>query len=168
MKKLSILIILLILTTFISGCGTTLFDLNSWILPDDLEFLAMIQELDTPEKICQYMADNFEYEKHFFYSYNPYTIWQTKKADCKDYAVFGQFIANYHGYETYLIKINCHWLAVYKENQYSFSDNWRYYSPIYDTFSEIVEYDFFLRNKIWSKYFVYDYDMNIIETGYNN
>ena len=170
MKKL--LIIFILLTLSLSSCG--LYNLNFFTLPDDAEFIALVQELDTPLKICQYMKDNFTYELHLLYTPNPYILWQTKKGDCNDFATFGVFIADYHGYETYQIKIYWqdikikHRLAIYKENKYSFSDNWLYFLPIYNNFLEIVKYDSFLQDKIWSKYIVYDYDMNIIEIIYNN
>jgi len=165
MKKL---LILLILSTFLlSGCG--IYNLNNFVLPDDSEFLALIQELDTPQKICQYMKDNFTYEFHDSYTLNPYILWQFQKGDCNDLSIFATFIANYHGYETYQVKIYWqdikikHRLAVYREIKYSFSDNCLYFFPIYDNFLEIVNYDSFIQNKVWSKYIVYDYDMNIIE-----
>lgn len=164
MKKLLVLFILL--TIFLSGCG--IFNLNGWIVPDDGEFLAVIEELDTPEKICQYMTDNFESEEHPYITLTPYQLYITRKGDCNDFSNFSVFIANYHGYETYQILIYYknnnykHMLAVYKENKYSFSDCEIYCSARYNTFSEIVEYDCYLRDEIWSKYIVYDYWNDII------
>ena len=169
MKKLLILFILL--TIFLSGCGCGLYNLNSFILPDDIEFLALVQELDTPEKICQYMSDNFTYKANTASNKDPYILWKIKKGDCNDFATFAQFIAHYHEYKTYQIVIyfsNCkfkHSIAIYKENKYSFSDNWLYFSAKYNTFLEIIEYDFYLRDKTWTKYIVYDYWNNIIEQG---
>ena len=165
MKKLLVLFILLIL--FLTGCS--IYNLNTFVLPDDLEFLALIQELDTPEKICQYMTDNFESEEHPYITLTPYQLYIIRKGDCNDYSTFSVFIANYHGYETYQIKIFYknnnykHMLAVYKENKYSFSDCEIYCSARYNTFSEIVEYDCYLRDEIWSKYIVYKYDMDMVE-----
>lgn len=48
MKK--ILVLMLITTLLLSGCGT--FNLNEFVMPDDVEFLATIESLNTPEKIC--------------------------------------------------------------------------------------------------------------------
>lgn len=170
MKKLILLFILL--TLLLSGCG--IFNLDGWITPDDAEFLALIQELDTPCKICQYMIDNFTYKENTSYNPNPYELWLIQEGDCNDFATFGIFIANYNGYETYQIRIfypndfNKHLIAVYKENKYSFSDNQIYFIAIYNTFLEIVEYDCYLQNKVWSNYTVYDYEMNLIEQGTND
>jgi len=170
MKKLLILLILSIF--LLSGCG--IYNLNNFVVPDDTEFLKVIQELDTPEKICQYMVNNFTYQKHSFYAPSPYQLWLTKNGDCNDFATFAQFVANFHDYETYQIKIFYknttykHMLAVYKENKYSFSDNWLYFPPTYNNFLEIVEYDCYLRDKTWTKYIVYDYWNNLIEQRTNN
>ena len=168
MKKLLVLFILL--TLFSSGCGSGLYDLNLFTIPDDAEFLALVQELDTPKKICQYMLDNFTYEIHDFYTLDPYTLWQTKKGDCNDYASLGIFIANYHNYETYQIAISYsntlikHMLAVYVENNFlSFTDTMYYFSG-FKTFKEIVIFDNkFIPDKKWSKYIVYDYWNDVIE-----
>ena len=56
MKKIISLIIVLI---FLTGCSG-LYNLNNFVLPDDSEFLVLIEELDTPQRICQYMIDNLE------------------------------------------------------------------------------------------------------------
>jgi len=172
MKKLFLILILLTSIILLSGCG--IFNLNTFVLPDDTEFLALVQELDTPEKICQYMLENFTYELHSLYAPDPYTLWQTQKGDCNDFSTFATFIADYHGYETYQIKIFYknsamnHYLAIYKEKGlYNFSDNYYYFPVNYDNFSDIVLLDsqwiYNYYGYIWSKYTVYDYDNNIVE-----
>ena len=172
MKKLPLILILLTSIILLSGCG--IYNLNCFTLPDDIEFLALIQELNTPKKICQYMADNFTYELHIFNILSPYQLYITQKGDCDDFANFAIFISNYHGYETFLVKI-CyknyainHYLAIYKENgQYNFSDNQYYFSVNYDKFSDIVLLDsqwmYISYGYTWSKYIVYDYWNNIVE-----
>jgi len=175
MKKLLVLFILI--TFLLSSCGS--FSLDGWLTPDDLEFIAVVESLDTPEKIGDYMLENFTYELHIFNILSPYQLYITQKGDCDDFANFSMFISNYHGYETFLVKI-CyknyainHYLAIYKENNlYNFSVNQYYTFVNYDNFSDIVKfdsqwmYDFY--GYIWSKYIVYDYDNNVIEKGFNN
>ena len=175
MKKL--LVLFIIFTIFLSGCG--IYNLNLFIIPDDTVFLALIQELDTPEKISDYMIENFTYELHILYILNPYQLYITQKGDCDDFANFSMFISNYHGYETFLIKIHYknytinHYLAVYKENNlYNFSDN-QYYFPVnYDNFYDIVKLNsqwmYYSYGYIWSSYIVYDYYNNIIGQGIND
>ena len=170
MKKL--LVLFIILTIFLSGCS--LLNLNDFVLPNDIEFINTIEILDTPEKICNYMLDNFTYELHLLNILNPYQLYITQKGDCDDFANFSIFISNYHGYETFLIKIhykNCainHYLAIYKENGlYNFSDNQNYFPLQYNNFFNIVELNsqrmYYSFGYIWSSYVVYDYWNNIVE-----
>jgi len=166
------IILLILISILLTGCGVC--NLNSFILPDDEEFLAVIEELDTPQKIGDYMLENFTCEAHIFYAPDPYTLWKTKKGDCNDMATFGVFVANYHGYTTYQIHIYyqktliSHYLAVYRENnKYSFTDN-QYYYYGFDTFRDIVEESGKHTGLIWTKYIVYDYNNDIIEEEYNN
>lgn len=168
MKKIILSIIILI---FLTGCG--LYNLNYFTMPDDADFLALVKELDTPEKIGNYMAENFTYEFHDLYALDPYILWKLKKGDCNDFVIFGTFIANYHGYITYQLGIFYknlkHRIAIYEENSYySITDN-QYYYPDFNTFKEIVEFDNILRdNNNWTKYIIYDYNNKVIEIGYNN
>ena len=173
MKKL--LILLMIFTLFLSGCY--IYNLSGFTLPDDEEFLAVIQELDTPEKTCQYMEDNFTYRLSPYISSTPYQMYISKIGDCNDYATFAQFVANYHGYKTYLIKIIYsnykfpHVIAIYNFSGYlHFSDNQSYVSTGYSDFEDIVKIDtlLFQYTHIWSSYTVYDYDMKVVEKGINN
>lgn len=169
MKKIILISIILIFLT--AGCG--IFDLNGWLVPDDGEFLACITELDTPQKISDYMLRNFTYEAHDFYAPDPYTLWKTGLGDCNDFACFGVFVADYHGYETFIIHIfdgsfYSHYVAIYNEYIYYSITNSRYYYFGFNDFREIVNYVCDISNRRWSKYIIYDYWNNEIETGYNN
>lgn len=172
MKRL--LIFFILLTIFLSGCGSGLYNLNLFTIPDDIEFFILIQELDTPRKICQYMQNNFEYEPHPYMLLTPHQLYMSKKGDCNDFATFATFIADYHGYKTFLVKIYYknyavnHYLAIYKENDlYNFSDTQYYFSVNYDNFYDIVKFDgqqiYEYYGYIWSRYIIYDYNMNVIE-----
>ena len=162
------IIILLILVVLLSGCGTL-------TLPNDLEFLFLINQLDTPEKICHYMLYNFIYEPHLYYTLNPYELYQQGKGDCNDFSGFASFIANYHGYETFQIIIYFketifkHAIAVYKENgKYDYSTNTIYFPIQVETLKEVVEdYDEYDYRYEVKKYRVYDYKMEFIEQGAN-
>ena len=61
---------------FLSGCGV--FNLSNFVMTDDLEFLALVEELVTPKKIVDYMSDNFTFEQHNYYALNPYILWKIK------------------------------------------------------------------------------------------
>jgi len=164
-KKVYFILILFLINILLSGCG--LYNLNNFIIPDDLEFISLIQELNTPQKIGDYMLENFTYEFHDLYILDPYSLWKLKKGDCNDFVTFGTFIADYHGYTTYQLGIYYknfkHRIAIYLENNYySITNNQYYYSDFY-TFREIVDFDSESRNIDWLKYEVYDYSNNLIE-----
>lgn len=174
-KKVSyILILIFILTIFLSGCRLGLYNLSNFVLPDDIDFINCIEKLDTPKKTCSYMKENFTLEGHYFYAPDPYTLWLTQKGDCNDCATFAIFVANYHGYPSWQIHIyfkgtfKYHVLAVYLENgKYTYSSGKAYY-PLYATsFKEIVSDCFTSSTEEKLKsYKVYDYNMNLIEKGY--
>ncbi|HUV84524.1 MAG TPA: hypothetical protein VMV86_02385 [Methanosarcinales archaeon] len=139
MKKL----LILILITFLTGCGV--FNLGGFVMPDDSEFLAVVESLNTPEKICEYMEENFIYKIHRFYAPDPYTLWKLGEGDCNDFSTFAVFIADWHGYETYQIFIIFkntlmgHYLGVFVENEkYNYSSNKEYHPISVNTFEEIV------------------------------
>jgi len=177
-RKISLLISILLMAIFLSGCG--IFNLNGWLLPNDIEFIKVIENLRTPQEISDYMMNNFVYEQHAFYAPDPYMLWKTGKGDCNDMSTWGCFVANYHNYETWQIKIYYlndpfwqHWIAIYKENDgLSFSDN-QYYSfylgkTYFDSFREIVEFDSeYFPEKEWAKFIVYDYSGEIISNEVN-
>ncbi|MBA7491708.1 hypothetical protein ES702_02256 [subsurface metagenome] len=171
MKKL--LVIFILLTIFLSGCGV--FNLNDFVLPDDIKFIETIETLDTPKKICQYMKDNFDYKENIFYNPDPYTLWLTHEGDCNDFCTWAIFVADYHKYETYQIFIYFkgtfirHVLAVYTENdKYSYS-NIKAYCPICaSSFDEIISH-YFINHELKLNYYkVYDYYNNLVEKGTND
>jgi len=162
-KKL-LLVVSVLLILFLTSCGTT---------PDNGEFIACISKLHTPQDIGDYMLENFEYEIHDWYTLSPYELWKTRKGDCDDFSAFGVYVADYHGYETYQIEIfdntsYQHYVAVYIEDiWYSITDN-RNYDYGFDDFREIVDHVCDIRDKIWTKYIVYDYWNDIVEEIYKN
>jgi len=172
MKKLIILLILII-SIFLTSC-TTLYVLNpsQITMPDDIEFINLVKQLDTPEKICQYMQENFTFKNNPEYTPSPYTLWQIKEGDCNDFSTFACFIANYHGYETYQIIIGYenieskHSLAVFKEGKYyTFSSNYYYTDIAIESFKDIMKHITFSN---WTEYTVYDYNMNVVEHKTNS
>lgn len=166
MKKI-LMATLLIVTLLTIGCG--ILNLSGFITPDDPEFLAVVQSLGTPQKIANYMGDNFKYKAQIN-TLNPYMLWKIKKGDCNDFATFGLFVANFHGYKTYQILISygksSHMVAVYIEDRMSYTDNW-IYNYGHDTFREIVESSMQYRTEglVWLRYTAYDYNMKVIEKG---
>ena len=162
MKKLFLLLILFIF--LLSGCNG-IYNLNYFTLPDDAEFLALIQELDTPEKIGTYMLDSFTYETNLILL-NPYQLFVTKNGNCDDFSLFITYIAHRHNYETYQILIEFplgkyHMIGVFKEgNYYNISENTLYIECFCNNFKEIMNFYLY---RDWISYIVYDYNMKIIE-----
>ena len=181
-RKILLLVLVISLISILTGCGEMAFYLSGWVWPEDLDFITTIEGLKTPQEISDYMIDNFYHETHAFWTPSPYTLWKTKKGDCNDFATFGAFVAHWHDYETYLIKMiyvkSCweHWLAVYVEDDgLSYTDNQSY--RIYDYLNDIYGFNSFkgivdfacLHHPEWKlkKYIVYDYESRIVETGPN-
>lgn len=170
MQKISLVLIIAII--FLSGCG--FYNLNNFVLPDDMEFIQVVESLDTLEKLIEYMQDNFTYVYHYFYAPDPYSFWKLGEGDCNDFSTFATYVWHYHGGIGYQICIVfkglllTHYIAVYlRWNGYSFSDNAEYFWQGSETFREIVERDSVYQNKEWISYTVYDYENNIIERGKN-
>ena len=159
----TLLVLFTVLTIFLSGCG--FYNLNYFTLPDDTEFLALIQELDTPEKTCKYMQDNFEYENNLI-KLTPYQLFLIKKGNCDDFSNFATFFPSYHNYETYQIFIefpsnDYHMTGVFKEGDYyNISENTLYIECFCENFKEIMN-SYLYRG--WLSYIVYDYNLNLIE-----
>lgn len=170
MKKIviSLFIIIMFLTI-----GCVRFVPGDYVVPDNEGFITTIANLYTPEEIGNYMLENFTYEAHDFTAQTPDELYLSKKGDCDEFSNFGVFVANYHDYETWQIEIfddtlYQHYVAVYNEDiWYSITDNQNYYFGFYN-FKDIVDYVCDIRDKIWTQYKVYNYDMNIIEEVYND
>jgi hypothetical protein len=167
MKILAIILILIL-----TGCTNTIVpavytNVEEPSLPDDPEFVELVQTLDTPYKICLYLNNEFLYKGNTEFP-NPYEFWLTKRGDCDDYSAFATLVANFHGYETYQIimcsKESCHALAVYVvDGKLNYSNFGYYRNTQVTTFKEVVldggyrlKYDYFI---------VYNYEMEIVETG---
>ena len=175
-KSIISLIINIIIILLFSGCS--LINPSNLVLPDDLEFLEVVEELDTPEKISQYMIDNFIYESHPYCFITPYELYKTGKGDCNDLSLFACYICNYHGIVNYQALIfysnfsGKHAVCIIEEDgKYNYFDNMFYFKSKLNDFEEIIEtvneLINFVFGYIWSKYIIYDYDMNIIEQGFN-
>jgi len=175
MKKIILLSIILI---FLTGCGG-IYNQGNFVLPNDIEFLNLIEELNTPEKTCKYMEDNFEYENNLV-TLTPYQLLLIKKGNCDDFSNFATFFPNYNGYEIYQILIEFlfyeheddngdekyHMIGVFKEGDYyNISENMHYVECFCESFEDIMNFNLYHG---WISYIVYDYDMKIVEQGYNN
>jgi len=112
---------------------------------DDSEFVNLVYQLDSPEKICQYMENNINY-KALSGPHSPYQTYLSKEGDCGDYAVFASAIANFHGYECFYIIMNwtcgaCHAITVYNMGgYYTYSSNYLYFDQYFNSIEECVNH----------------------------
>jgi hypothetical protein len=159
MRKI-LALILIILSIILSGCSPAIFNLNSFVMPDDTEFMETIKELDTPLKITQYMYFNFDYKMQKYGVKTPYELWKVKKGDCNDFSNWVNFVGNYHDYETYqmrLIKegIN-HWLGIFKiDGEYYYTDNQFFNSTPYNSLQELFDKYNIINKNIYTGYEIY-------------
>lgn len=112
---------------------------------DDPEFINLVNTLNSPKKIGQYMEDNFNY-KALSGPHSPYQTYLSKEGDCADHAVFACAIANFHGYECFYIIMNwtcgaCHAIAVYNMGgYYTYSSNYLYFDQYFNSIEECVNH----------------------------
>lgn len=162
------IIIPLIFIVLLSGCGITgIFNLAHFILPDDVEFIEVVEALYTPLKIVDFMAEHFTPLEPHDKAFSPYEMWQVQEGDCNDFCCFAMFCASYHGYEVYQLLIIfpdfSHVVCVYKiDDGYLVSDVGFFHQGIFRDFQEIAE----IFNG-WESYKVFDYEMNEIESDIN-
>jgi hypothetical protein len=149
----------------LTGCGIV-----SSVLPNETDFYQVIEELNTPRLICLYMQDNFEYQLQLIGEKTPIELYLMKVGDCNDFAEFTTFIAEYHGYTTYQIRIFFddsiipHWLGVFEEdNGLTYSSNKIYSYLGFKTFSEIVENYCNKKERQMISYQVFDHNMILID-----
>ncbi len=141
------LIILLIISLMFSGCYS-IYDLNNFIIPDDLDFIRIIEYLDTPEKICEYMMNCFTYDLNYRKTIlSPYDLWKVKKGVCGDFATFSHFLADYHSIDSYFTLItfyeiiNGHAITIFEENGlYSYSSNLEYFNIEVSSIEEVINH----------------------------
>ena len=99
-NKLIILLCFLVIAVILASCSGIQLDVEY-----SLTFSEVVNQLDTPEKLLEYMKDNFTeawHEGHI--SYSPEVFFNIKEGDCKDLATFGSYVLYQHGYE---VKIMC-------------------------------------------------------------
>ena len=154
--------------------GCKILNISDWVAPDDLDFIILVDELNTPEKISDYMMDNFKYGfvKGLI---TPYELYLTKVGNCNDFAYFGRWIAHYHDYSTYWIRIffttgtSRHIIQIYVEGEYNYSTNQKYCPIQADTFRGcVLDYILYYSKKELEKFDVYNYQGVLIENSERN
>ena len=99
-RKLKIVLSFLAIVAILTSCSGIQLDVEYSEM-----FSEVVNQLNTPEKLLEYMRDNFTeawHEGHI--SYSPEVFFNIKEGGCKELATFGSYVLDQHGYE---VKIMC-------------------------------------------------------------
>lgn len=110
MRKYSALIILfLIIMLFLVACNTGGL-VTPTIETEGMDFEEVVEYLDTPEKIVEYMSDNFNHYVAIYGEppddYNPYLpedFFHVRIGNCEDFSAFASYVLDQHGYDVFLL-----------------------------------------------------------------
>ena len=192
MKKLIIigaLVIALLCVGLLSGCGGSadmyVFDLSQCLYSAMFSQWAEnnLDTLNTPYKIGNYMAVNFDYEAHPYNTQSPWQTWDSEKADCNDASEFFTYACLVHnigrnyqypkGLQIYLTRTDKkgHTLGLYWDGSYwDYTSVFSYRNVNKSTFDQIVQhYDDSVSAGVVD-YMVYDFALNVVQdpADYNN
>lgn len=100
MKKLFISGMILFFCVFFVSCsgGTTpplTFPDDGGMGSYDPQFISLLNELYSPNKLAVYLIQNTQYKEHDGI-YTPYEFYLRKEGDCADYSVFSCYVLHYH------------------------------------------------------------------------
>ena len=78
------------------------------VVPDSSPtFSAIVAQLDTPQKISNFLENEFVFTFHDgCISYWPEEFYNHKNGDCKDYATFSSYVLAQHGYRPEIISFS--------------------------------------------------------------
>lgn len=196
MKKLTILVIAMLIIGLLAGCWATpelvinenevvdteglsrVFDLTGY--NSDIVNNAMAS-YDHPSEICSYMASHFTWNAHST-DYSPYEQWLYEDGDCNDFATFAIYCAykcaGMPRDSLYQVRVkytngNTHILALYAlyptfpEFNYGYSSNGNYYhDQSFKNWVAVVEDWDTKTTKTVLWAKLYDYDYNWCQTWY--
>jgi hypothetical protein len=112
---------------------------------EDPGFVNIVNQLDSPREICQYMDKYFNY-KVLDGPHSPYQTYLSKEGDCGDHAVFAANIAHFHGYDCYYAGIEWtndqrHAIVVYEMgDHYTYSSVTQYFNQSFDSIIDCVNH----------------------------
>lgn len=130
---------------------------------EDPEFVNLVYQLDSPQKICQYMEKNINYKVQNG-PHTPYQTYLSEEGDCSDYAIFAISIAHFHGYESNRVMIEWtnnekHSIVVYDMgDHYTYSSVYLYFIQSFNSIEACVNHCTSDYGYIISDYKVYGWD----------
>jgi uncharacterized protein YdcH (DUF465 family) len=108
-KKYFFIIFFLVLVIFLTGCS----DEGIATLATETEegdFQEVVNLLDTPEKLVEYMSKNFKHYVEVYGEpldgYNPYLpedFFYIRVGNCEDFSAFSSYVLDQHGYNVFLL-----------------------------------------------------------------
>lgn len=119
-RQLNIITIILAITLF----PISLFAQSNAVPSQSLD--EIIEGLPTPQKVVSLMSKEFDFveDSRLFSTYDywqsPEEIWQRKKGDCEDYALFAQYALKKQGIEAEVVSVYsadgyAHTVTIFKE-----------------------------------------------------
>ncbi len=108
-KKCFFVILFLVLAIFLPGCSG-----GGIVTPatetEEGDFQEVVNLLDTPEKLVDYMAKNFKHYVEVYGEpldgYNPYLpedFFYIRVGNCEDFSAFSSYVLDQHGYNVFLL-----------------------------------------------------------------
>jgi len=108
-RKYYFIILFLVLAIFLTGCSG-----GGIVTPttetEEGDFQEVVNLLDTPEKLVDYMAKNF---KHYvevygeppddYIPYSPEDFFYIRIGNCENFSTFSSYVLDQHGYNVFLL-----------------------------------------------------------------
>lgn len=108
-RKYFFVVFFLVLAIFLTGCSG-----GGIVTPttdtEEGDFQEVVNLLDTPEKLVDYMAKNFKHYVEVYGEpldgYNPYLpedFFYIRVGNCEDFSTFSSYVLDQHGYDVFLL-----------------------------------------------------------------
>ena len=117
-RKYYVIILFLVLAIFLSGCSGGGI-VTAATETEEEDFQEVVNLLDTPEKLVEYMSRNFKHYAEVYGEppgeYNPYLpedFFHIQVGNCEDFSAFSSYVLDQHGYNVFLL----YYMALSHEN----------------------------------------------------
>jgi len=117
-KKYSLIILFIIFLIPLIACNSEGLVMPS-IETENMDFKEVVASLDTPEKLVEYMRNNFNHYVTVYGEplddYNPYLpedFFQVRIGNCEDFSAFASYVLDHHDYNVFLL----YYIALSNEN----------------------------------------------------
>ena len=108
-RKCFFVILFLVLAIFLTGCSGSGI-VTAATETEEGDFQEVVNLLDTPEKLVEYMSKNFKHYVEVYGEpldgYNPYLpedFFYIRVGNCEDFSAFSSYVLDQHGYDVFLL-----------------------------------------------------------------